>query len=225
LLIIGAIAFFALSYFVYNKARQVGREIQDRPALAAAKAIVAMNPDVEYVSEDDDKGTITIRDKKTGETITMSADDASKGKLSFKKDGKDVASIELKAGKDSGSLEIHSEEGSAKMGVGISDQAPSWLPMYPGADVQWDYSFRNKDGQKGALHFITTDSAEKVIGFYEKEFKQAGFKVVTTAVQQGPGSTSYLTVQEDATRRTGSATVTPESGGRNRVQVLFDSGQ
>jgi len=219
------IAFFALSYFVYNKAKQVSRDIQDRPALAAAKAIVAMNPDVEYVSEDDDKGTITIRDKKTGETITMSADDASKGKLSFKKDGKDVGSIELKAGQDSGSLEIKGEEGSAKMGVGISDEAPSWLPMYPNSDVQWDFSVRNKDGQKGALHFITTDPPEIVIRFYENEFKQAGFRVLTTAVQQGTGRTSYITAEDDTRKRTGSATVFPNTGGGNRVQVLFESKQ
>src|SRR5215467_2111425 len=74
IIVIGAIAFIVLSYFVYNKAKQVASDIQDRPALAAAKALTAFNPDVDVVSTDDEKGTITIRNKKTGETITISAD-------------------------------------------------------------------------------------------------------------------------------------------------------
>jgi hypothetical protein len=223
IIVIGAIAFFVLSYFVYNKAKQVSREFQERPALATAKAITALNPDVEVVDADDEKGTITIRNKKTGETITMSADDASKGKLSFKKDGKDVGSVELKAGENSGSLEIKSNEGSAKVGVGISDQAPNWLPMYPGANIQWDLSVHSKDGQTGSLHFVTTDSAERVVRFYEEEFKQAGFTVSTSAVQQGGARSSYVTVEDSGRKRTASATVMPDSGGGNRVQVIFES--
>src|SRR5215472_13741698 len=95
LVVVGIVCFFVVSYLIVNKAKRVAKDsgfdtelIQKKPALAAAKAIVALNPDLELVSSDDEKGTLTIRDKQTGEVIIVTADDANKGKLSFKQNGK-----------------------------------------------------------------------------------------------------------------------------------------
>ena len=50
------------------------------PALCRSTA----NPDLEVVSSDDESGTVTIRNKKTGEEITMNAADIKNGRLRFK---------------------------------------------------------------------------------------------------------------------------------------------
>jgi hypothetical protein len=230
IILIGVIIFAVGSYLVYNKAKRLAKDsgidselIQKKPALAAAKAVVAMNPDLVLVSTDDEKGLITVRNKKTGETITINADDANKGKLSFRKDGKDVGSVELHSDNGSGSLEFKSDEGNAKIGAGVSDTAPGWLPVYPGAAPQWDFTTQNKDGHAGNFHFMTSDSAEKIASFYEDAFNRVGFKMTTTTSGTSQVKTIFLTAQDDVENRSAFITVAPDSNSGNRVNVVFKS--
>ena len=65
--ILGVIAFVVGGYFVWNKAKQAGLDpalMQKQPALATAKIMVAMNPDIELVSVDEEKGLITVKTKR-----------------------------------------------------------------------------------------------------------------------------------------------------------------
>src|SRR5688572_24148707 len=67
-ILIGVIVVGSLLYFGYQKAKQAGFDpdlMQRNPALAAAKIAMMNNPDVEYVSIDESKNTITVKDKKT----------------------------------------------------------------------------------------------------------------------------------------------------------------
>lgn len=228
LIVIAVIAFFVLSYFVYNKAKRVAKDagvdstlMQNKPALAAAKMIVAANPDLELVSADDEKGLITIRNKKTGETVTMTADDANKGKLSFSKDGKDVGSINMHSDKDSGSLEVQTDQGTAKFGMGTNDTAPSWVPNYGVSGITWDISMHAGNIHTGTYHFVTPDSQEKIASFYEAEFKQKGFKVQIATTASGTEKNTVLTYQDDANDRSGLVSVTQDPGGGNKVAVMF----
>src|SRR5260370_17990520 len=120
LIVIGIIGFIVVSYVLVKKAKQVAKDsgfdtelIQKKPALAAAKAVIAMNPDLEIVSSDDDKGILTVRNKKTGEVITVRADQASKGKLNFKQNGKDLGSFEVHT--DNPSIEATTNDGTATL--------------------------------------------------------------------------------------------------------------
>src|SRR6476620_7608924 len=98
--VISVIVVFLGGYFIWNKAKEAGLDpelMQKRPALAVAKMMVAANPDVELVSVDDEKGLITVKDKKTGKTVTVNLEEAQKGKITFKGDDKDdEVSIEAK---------------------------------------------------------------------------------------------------------------------------------
>src|SRR3989442_6898071 len=99
LIIVGIIAFALGGFFLWNKAKQAGLDpdlIEKKPALAVAKMMVAANPDVELVSVDDEKGVITVKDKKTGETLTVDLDEAQQGRLVFKQEGKGEVTIEAK---------------------------------------------------------------------------------------------------------------------------------
>src|SRR5438128_5546799 len=170
LIIIGIIIVVVGGFFVWNKAKQAGLDpdlIQKRPALAVAKMMVAANADIELVSVDDDKGLITVRDKKTGETVTVNLDEAEKGKVVFKQEGKGEVSIEANGYESKGSLEVKTPEGTAKFGSGSIDKLPDWLPAYPGTQPEGSYSAKTAEGESGGFHFTTKDSPEKVIGFYE----------------------------------------------------------
>ncbi|HWN97740.1 MAG TPA: hypothetical protein VNS63_00560 [Blastocatellia bacterium] len=225
--ILGVIAVVAGGYFVWNKAKEAGLDpelMQKQPALAAAKMMVAMNPDIELVSVDEAKGLITVKDKKTGETVTINLADAQKGKVVFKKDGEDDVTVEGKANETAGSLEVKTKEGVAKFGSAAAEEGlPEWFPPYPGANVHGNYSSHGKDGYAGGFQFTTQDSVEQVIKFYEDNLRQAGFRMTTSLSKQDAKVTAGLASGEDtAARRTAFINVASTADG-NQVSVVLTS--
>src|ERR1700682_3587195 len=90
-LVLVIIVVAALGFFAVRTAKKAGIDpdlFKRNPALATAKIMVAANPDVEMVSVDEGRQEITIRDKKSGKTTTMSFEDAKNGKFTMKEDGK-----------------------------------------------------------------------------------------------------------------------------------------
>ncbi len=225
LIVITIVIFVAGGFFVWNKAKQAGLDpdlIQKKPALAVAKMMVAANPDIELVSVDDEKGLITVKDKKTGETVTVNLDDAQKGKVVFKKDGEDEVSIEAKGDESNGSVEVKSSAGSAKFGTGSVDKIPDWVPLYPEAQPVGSYSAQNKDGASGGFHFATKDPPNKVISFYEDGFKRAGLTVNTNLLTQNGKTTGGLATGEDSgKKRTASVNAIADEEG-TQVTVFYE---
>ncbi len=226
-IVIGVIAVFLGGYFVWNKAKEAGLDpelMQKKPALAVAKMMVATNPDVELVSVDEEKGLITIKDKKTGKTITVNLDEAKSGKITFKGEGKDEeVTLEAKGEGETGSLEVKTKEGSAKFVAGSAATLPNWFPSYPGANVQVTVSAQGKDGEGGSFGFSTTDSIGQVVKFYEDNLKQAGLKVTTNTVQQnGVVSMGSLTGEDEGKKRTAFISAIAEKG-QTQVTVVFAS--
>src|ERR1017187_6945690 len=95
----------------------VAHTVVSNPGLVMAKIITAANPDAEVLDTNEGSQTMRIRDRKTGEEVTLSFDDIKKGRLRFSARGKDgeVANMEIGGGE-------------GKM--------PSWVPTYPGAKAQ-----------------------------------------------------------------------------------------
>jgi hypothetical protein len=60
---------------VRKKAMDYSRVAQKNPAYAALSLAAAVNPDVQVVSEDESTGRITLRNKKTGEKVTINTND------------------------------------------------------------------------------------------------------------------------------------------------------
>ena len=225
--ILGVIAVVAGGYFVWNKAKEVGLDpelMQKQPALATAKMMVAMNPDIELVSVDEAKGLITVKDKKTGETVTINLDQARSGKITFKKDGEEEVSMEAKGDETSGSLEVKTKEGVAKFGsAAAAEGVPDWFPAYPGAKVQGNFSSQGKDGYSGGFQFATQDPVEQVVKFYEESLRQAGFKMTSSVSKQDGKVTAGLASGEDsAGKRTAFVNVAATDEG-SQVSVVLTS--
>ena len=215
--VLGVIAVMALSYFVWNKAK----EIEKNPAFAVAKMMVSANPDVELVSADEEKGLITIKDKKTGEVFTVNLDDVENGKLTLKKDGEDAVTFEAKGDESRGSLEVKSAEGTASFGSGSVDKLPDWLPAYPGSGPEGSYSAQSKEGQSGGFNFLTADTPNKVISFYEESLERAGLTVTTNIMKQSGKATGGFASGEDSNqKRTAYITAAVGEDG-TRVNVVF----
>src|SRR5215210_6038296 len=85
-------------------------KLEKNPALAAAEAFVRLNPDLDVVSTDEKAGTITIKNNKTGEVMTLNAKDVAEGRFEVEtKDGKAVFDASGKDG--NGTLKVTNEKG------------------------------------------------------------------------------------------------------------------
>jgi hypothetical protein len=199
LIVLAAIAGVLTMYYIGHKAKQFAHSVEKNPALAVAKMMAAVNPDVEVVSTDENKGTITVRDKKTGKVLTMNLQDAQKGKFVFEQDGQKVEMQAHGAG-DKGSLEVKTSDGSMKLGT--DGKMPDWLPAYPGTTPKVAFSMQNPQGSSGSFSFTTSDSIDQVVRYYEDELKKAGLQVKTQTMQaNGKTSLGIVTADEAGNKR------------------------
>jgi hypothetical protein len=214
-----------IGFYAMHKVKQAGLDsdlMKKNPALATAKMAVAMSPDAEIVSSDDDAGTIVVRDKKTGKTTTMKFDPAKKSMVIIDESGKSVSMTTTGEGSNGG-IEVKSSEGTMKLGA-RSDKAPAWVPAYPGSSPQNTYSATNAGEQTGSFMFTTSDAAEKVIAFYGDTLKAHGF-TVSNMTSNSEGKTGGMVTGEDkANKRTVMATIGTEDDGTH-VNVTFSAQQ
>lgn len=200
----------------------LAHKVKQNPALAIAKLATVGNPDIEAVSADEAANTVTFKDKKTGETVTMNFDDVKKGKIVFKSNGQQ-ATIQAHGEGQNGTLEINSPEGTVKFGAGAEAKIPAWAPAYPGVNPQANFSMQGGDGASGSFQFTTKDSAKSVLSFYEQRLKSAGFGITSNFTgNTDTASGGMISAEDTATKRTLVITVGTENG-ETAVNVLFST--
>ena len=220
LVVLAAIAGGLTMYYLAHKAKQFAHGVGRNPALAAAKMMAAVNPDVEVVSTDEDKGTITVRDKKTGKLLTVNLQDAQKGKFVFEQDGQKVE-VQAHGEGDKGSLELKSSEGSVKLGT--DGKMPDWLPAYPGTAPKSLFSTQTPKGSSGSFGFTTYDSIEQVVHYYEDALKKAGLTVKPSQTMQVSGKTTLgIVTGEEGNKRSVMVNATPSEGATS-VAITFSA--
>jgi hypothetical protein len=177
LVVLIVLALVATGLFVAKKVKDAGFDpdlLKKNPAVAVTKMLAAANPDIEVLNVDEDRGIITVRDKKTGKSMTMNFEDVKKGKIVMK--GEDGEEVTLQGSEGAGGLlSMKSKEGN--FNIGGKWNPPSWVPTYPGATVGATSSGKDAEGTNGAGYFETKDSLEQVLDYYERELKGAGLQV------------------------------------------------
>jgi len=202
--LLGIVAFIGISALVVHKARQAGfsAELMRRnPAAAVARMAAIANHDVEIVSEDDNAGTITLRDRHTGKVVTMSFDQVKSG------------------------FSIRADDGNGQSGVvqfGGEAKLPSWVPNYPGSNPQSTISAQGTgndgSGRGGNFTFTTSDSPTQVLSFYEDKAKDLGLKVDVRATASDAGGTM---VARDVPERRSLTVIVGGGGGQTTVNVTY----
>ena len=85
------------------------------------------------------------------------------------------------------------------------------------------FSGQNTEGEGGMVHFVTKDSAKDVLSFYERELKDAGFKIQNQVALSGSTSGGILNGQSDDGRH---LTVTAsEEAGSTKVALMYGDKQ
>ena len=213
IIVIGTVLFAVAGYWGVHKLKGFAESAKKNPAVFAAKLAVAANPELEIVSSDDAAGTVTIRNKKTGEEITMNAADIKNGRLKFSNEKGEEVTFQGNGEKGKEGLKISSKTGSLTVG-GEGEALPVWVPPYPGAKTTASMREKTEDGFKGTLAFSTADPPAKVLERYEAALKGAGL-----VAEQTGGAGSLKAATADGARTV--EVVAMAVGGQTQVTVAY----
>jgi len=222
LILVGGLITAGVVWWGVHKAKQlVDTDLASRnPALAAAKMIATLNPDLEIVSMDEGRGTITIRDKKQNKTVTFHAEDVKNGKFSFEtEEGK--TEIQTGGSGQEGTVRIKGPDGEMTMGGNV--KLPAWLPAYPGAEATGSFGVQSTEkGQSGTVAFKTSDSIDKVASFYESSLRTAGITVTRSSMQTGDSRVVTLVGKDASDKRDAGVTISAQDGA-TQISLTFQS--
>jgi hypothetical protein len=212
---LGAIAVVGGGLFIAHKLHQAA----GNTGLAAAKVLAATNPDVDVVSTDDDRGTITIRDRKTGKNLTLSFDDIKNGRLHMEADGKQV-SIEAKGDGANSGIEVKTSDGESMKFGGVGEKLPAWIPTFPGTPSSHGQTVsHNAKEDSGATSFELKQPVTKLSDYYYDALNKAGLKASKTMASD---QMAVIQGTDDADRRAVVFTITG-NGDTSTVNVSYHS--
>lgn len=183
-----------LGGLLVGKCKRWAEQVQKNPEKAAAEMMVKINPELDMVSQDEDAGTMTVRNTKTGEQYTMSYKDLAEGRFT-----------------------VTDAEGTTTTvgggGVDLS-QVPAWVPRPPDAQSTTSTFHQESGGDvSGMLNIKTTASVDEVAEFYEKAAKAAGLGA-STSRSATVGGTTTRTLEFSGGGRTLNVSIvsSPEEG-------------
>jgi hypothetical protein len=219
ILVFGVIAMAAMGFLIKRKVDQ----FKDNPTMATAELVVRANPDLELVSSDPKTNTMTIKNKKTGEVVTFSAEDIKNGKITMKTDKGTTTFDGSKDG--TATVRTTDEKGQEQVstfGATGAQNLPSWVPQYPGGTVTGGFDNTNPEGRTATFAVTTKDPVEKVVDWYESQLKAAGLKVEKNVMAtNGATVGGSVTAKSDDEKRTVNLIITA-SGGQTQAAVTFE---
>lgn len=148
-LLVIALALGTIGFF---KVKKTFDEFAANPEKAAAELVVSMNPELQKISQDEGKGTMTIRTK-AGEEMTLSYKDIAEGKITV-------------TDKDGNTTRIGSTDLS---------HVPAWVPKAPGLTDGFSF-FHSEAGNEisGQFSGKSARSAADLRTFFEGEASSLG---------------------------------------------------
>jgi hypothetical protein len=175
------------------------------PAIAMVKMATAMNKDLEMVSSNERSGTVTMRDKRTGKTVTYRYDQDAH-KLEIVADNGET--VVMSGDGNKGTMTVKTAEGTMKYGA-QGGSAPSWVPVYPGTTPQVTLSVKTNSETQNNFTFTTKDAVAKVVEYYQTQLKADGMRV---NIVSGGDDGGMVQASDDAKKRTIIVTVGTSSG-------------
>jgi len=226
LLVIGGITVAALVGFGVFKAKQFVEEAEGNPAKAVATMAVRTNPELDLVDTDDEAGTITVRNNKTGEEVTVDFEELSQGRLRFETaEGETTIAVTEDAAGAGGSMTVTGPEGEeVRIGGGASlEKVPDWVPRYPAATgSQGAFTQSTRDRETGGFTQGTDDPHDDVVDYYRRTLEDRGYEIVTeSTTSTGQGTLATLRGELDDGQRSITVNVT-EAEGEVQVVISYD---
>ena len=218
------VVLLVLGIFVTKKVKEVAADFEKNPEIATAQLIVKLNPEIEEVEVDEDEGTITFRNKKSGEVFTADVDDIKEGRFTITgEDG--TAVITAGDGEDEGSYKITAGDHTMEIGGGDADSIPSWIPLIKGAEVVPVLAMKTDGRSHGSVKISTDKDREEVLAFYKQAMEKAGFEIQTTSYSGGDESFDVLTGQIEDSKKTLIVNVSVDSDRKVNIALTYTDGE
>ena len=209
------VAVVGIGLFVAHKVKQAGLDsdtMKRNPVVATVKVMAALNPNIEIVTLDEDKGFVTVRDKKSGRTFRVDFDDAKRGRFTMQEEGKGPVTIATNGDGNNGVVEVNTPEASMKIGS-QNAKVPTWVPDYPHSEPTGAFSGHTSSNAAGSYGFKTHDSVSKVMSFFEDGFRSEGMEINHKAP-------NVITAEKD---QKNALVIVGSEGGETSVMVTFGS--
>jgi hypothetical protein len=207
------------TYFVHKKATEYSADVKKDPQLATVNMIASVTPNLQVVSKDAAARKITIRNKKTGEVVTLdlnnlSSDNMEKAVQQFAKGQK----VSTPAQSDSETSEpaaasAMTEElpapakpapesispARASAFAAALKRFPAFIPAYRGGKTLEASLGEIAGNTMGTYVFTTGDPVETVADFYEKALTDGGFTIASreSGTDENGATTSILAQHTD----------------------------
>jgi hypothetical protein len=178
LLLLAALGFGACTFFVGKKVKTMAEDFSENPARAAAEMAVKLNPELELVETDESAETITFRNKKTGEELTMDWSEIREGNFSLRSNEGEFK-IDATGDGEGAVISMTGEDGESTQifGGSASADVPEWVPLPDGAGAaQSAYSTNSGGKVSGTFIFQTEESVAEVLAFYVEALEEAGYE-------------------------------------------------
>ena len=234
IIVVGFVAIVLLGFFIFQRGRAMVEEatgsgsvsefleeMQENPAKATAETMIRMDPDLDVVATDDDAGTITVRNSRTGEEATLNFEDIAEGRFSMTTTEGDY-SIDA-SGAAEGGVTVIGPEGETRIGASADlADVPDWVPRYPGAtETQGTMNFTNADGVMGAFTSKTSDDAQTVVDHFKQLFEDRGYAIGTESMTRtGDGVFGTITGELASEGRSINVVII-EDAGESQVTINY----
>jgi hypothetical protein len=174
LIVLGGVVFVALTMFVFGKAK----DALDQPVTMTARAIALANPDIEFVSADEENRTVVFRNKDTGEESRFDFSDVEAGRIEFT--GSE-GTVSIGAEADGQGVAIRGPDGqTARFGAGDAEDIPDFVPRMRQATYESAFSMTSDGVTAGTASLSTSEAPSEVAAFYKRELTSAGWEVSET---------------------------------------------
>lgn len=228
LVVIIAVVMVVLGLFAAKKIQDVAGDLdfEGNPEMAAARLLVRMNPEVEEVAADEEAGTLTIRHKPSGETVTVSIEDLKSGRFTFTTDEGKVT-IGAEGSIEDGTISVTKgdETWKLKTGVETTGELPSWVPVVFGAEPESPHVVQSDGRISGGFQLAPSEPVAAVVEAYRSELEAAGFEVRVNDFSDGDAVEGAVVNGTDAAGgRAVTAMIRRDDDGSTRVIVSFQEG-
>ena len=140
---VAAIVFVPLSILVAALIYRGQSGAETTKGITAAQSIIRDNPELDLVETDEEAGTITVRNNKTGEIATLNFEDIAEGKFSVTTDEGEF-SVDAGVDGEEGSVTIKGPEGETRIEATSGDVEVSMTDLATqGSEVS--------DGEEGSV--------------------------------------------------------------------------
>ena len=190
IVVMGVIVMVILSVFAFNKVKEVGEDMKKNPALTTAKVIDALNPEIEIVGNDEENQTVTFRNVKTGEEVTLDLEGIKEGRFGWTTD---EGSVKFDANDSDGQMRVTDSQGNQSLAYGTNIKITDWVPVYAKGKSQGVASYNTDEGVGGNYMLETEDAAQTVVDWYKKTLEDDGYDITSSSqTTTGEGSMNMM---------------------------------